>query len=78
MNSVKIAILTNDPLWTYNLRREVVQKLIEEGNEVTLVLPYGEKIEYFKKLGCGFVDFPDAIMRSFPAETVGEVLLQAM
>ena len=48
---MKIAILTNDPLWTYNLRREIVQKLIEEGNEVTLVLPYGEKIEFFKQMG---------------------------
>lgn len=52
-----IAILTNDHLWTYNLRKELVEEMLKKGHRVTLVLPYGEKIDFFKELGCDFVDF---------------------
>ena len=53
-----IAILTNDHAWTYNLRKELIESFLENGHKVTLVLPYGERIEYFKEIGCNFEDFP--------------------
>ena len=40
----------------YNFRSELILKLKDEGNEVILVCPYGEKIDYFTNRGCCFVD----------------------
>ena len=40
----------------YNFRSELILKLKDEGNEPTVVCPYGEKIDYFTNRGCCFVD----------------------
>lgn len=53
-----ILILSNDHLYTYNLRKEVIQKLIELGHRVIIALPYGEKVELLKDMGCDFIDVP--------------------
>lgn len=54
----KVLILANNDVGLYNFRKEVVEKLIEEQYEVVLSLPYGDKIEKLKKLGCKFIDTP--------------------
>ena len=54
----KVVILSNEHRWTYNLRRETVAELLKSGYGVTLILPYGEKIELFKEMGCDFIDLP--------------------
>lgn len=53
-----IALMSNEPSWTYNLRKEIIQELIDEDYKVVLVLPYGEKVELLKNMGCEFVDVP--------------------
>lgn len=53
-----IAILSNDHAWTYNLRREVIQALLDMGHRIVLILSYGEKIELLKEMGCEFIDIP--------------------
>ncbi|WP_085990884.1 glycosyltransferase family 4 protein [Oceanobacillus senegalensis] len=53
-----VLILSNHHLYTYNLRKEVIQSLIEENYRVVIALPYGEKVELLKEMGCEFIDVP--------------------
>ena len=55
---MKIVILSNDHAWTYNLRKEVIEAIINEGHKVILVLSYGKKIDKLVEMGCEFVDIP--------------------
>src|SRR5690606_42018508 len=54
----KIVILSNHHAYTYNFRREIIQKFLDVGFKVYLVLPYGEKVELLKEMGCEFIDLP--------------------
>lgn len=51
-------ILSNHHAYTYNFRKEIIQKLIAEKYEVYIICPYGEKVEYLKEMGCKFIDVP--------------------
>ena len=53
---MKILILINNDLGLYNLRKELIEKLIEENFEVYISLPNGPKIENLKKLGCKYIE----------------------
>jgi glycosyltransferase involved in cell wall biosynthesis len=52
----KVVILSNDHSYTYNLRKEIIQRLITEGYRVYVVFPYGEKVEFLKKMECIHMD----------------------
>ncbi len=54
----KVVILSNHHSYTYNFRKEIIQRLIDEGYKVYVVLPYGEKVELLKEMGCEFIDLP--------------------
>ena len=54
----KILILTNNDIGLYNFRKELPQQLLADGHEVTIALPYGDKVEKFKEMGCKFIDTP--------------------
>ncbi|AUJ23656.1 glycosyltransferase family 4 protein [Virgibacillus dokdonensis] len=54
----KVLILSNHHSYTYNFRKEVIQELIDNGYKVYIVLPYGEKVELLKEMGCEFIDLP--------------------
>nr|WP_263324288.1 glycosyltransferase family 4 protein [Neobacillus sp. Marseille-Q6967] len=54
----KVIILSNHHSYTYNFRKEIIQKLIEKNYKVYLVLPYGEKVELLKEMGCEYIDLP--------------------
>jgi len=58
MINKKVLILVNHEIVIYNFRRELVERLIEEGYEVHLSCPYGEKIDRLKEIGCKFIDTP--------------------
>ncbi len=47
-------ILGNSDLGIYKFRKELIQALIDDGNEVTLSLPYGDYISLLEKTGCIF------------------------
>lgn len=53
-----ILLLSNHHLYTYNLRKEVIQGLINQGYKVIIALPYGNKVELLKDMGCEFIDVP--------------------
>lgn len=54
----KVVILSNHHAYTYNFRKEIIQRLIDENFKVYVVLPYGEKVELLKEMGCEFIDLP--------------------
>lgn len=58
MKKKTIAIISNDSVWTYNLRREIIQALLDVGYRVTVIVGYGQRIEDLKKMGCDFIDIP--------------------
>ena len=51
----KILILVNRDFVLYNFRVERVEKLLNEKYDVYIWLPYGEKVEEMKKMGCKFI-----------------------
>jgi glycosyltransferase involved in cell wall biosynthesis len=54
----KVVLLSNHHAYTYNFRKEIIQRLIDEHYKVYVVLPYGEKVELLKGMGCEFIDLP--------------------
>lgn len=54
----RILILANNDIGLYNFRKELPQQLIELGYDVTIALPYGEKVEKLKKMGCNYIETP--------------------
>jgi glycosyltransferase involved in cell wall biosynthesis len=54
----KVVLLSNHHAYTYNFRKEIIQRLIDEHYKVYVVLPYGEKVELLKEMGCEFIDLP--------------------
>ena len=53
---MKILILANNDVGLYNFRKELIEKLIELKNDIYISLPYGERVEDLKKLGCKFFE----------------------
>lgn len=54
----KVIILSNHHAYTYNFRKEIIQRLIDENYKVYIVLPYGEKVDLLIEMGCEFIDLP--------------------
>ncbi|KMK91017.1 glycosyltransferase family 4 protein [Rossellomorea marisflavi] len=54
----KVVILSNHHAYTYNFRKEIIQRLIEKKYKVIVVVPYGEKVELLKEMGCEYIDLP--------------------
>ena len=50
----KILFLVNHDVVIYNFRRELVERLLEEGNEVIISSPYGKRINQLVELGCQY------------------------
>ena len=54
----KVLLLANNDVGLYNFRRELLEQLIEQGYEVYISLPYGDKVEPLKRLGCIYINTP--------------------
>lgn len=52
----KVLILVNHDVVIYNFRKELVERLLNDGYEVYISSPYGERIDDLKKLGCKYVE----------------------
>lgn len=52
----KVLFLVNHDVVIYNFRLELVERLLEEGHEVAISSPYGERIDSLVELGCEFYD----------------------
>lgn len=54
MENKRVLFLVNHDLVIYNFRKELVEKLLEEGYQVFISSPYGKKIDYLVDMGCVF------------------------
>lgn len=54
----RILILANNDVGLYKFRKDLIQTLINQGNEVYISLPYGELVIPLKEMGCKFIDTP--------------------
>ena len=52
----KVIILSNHHVYTYNFRKEIIERLLDKNYEVYVVLPYGEKVDLLKNMGCRFIN----------------------
>lgn len=52
----KVLFLVNHDVVIYNFRKELVERLLEEGYEVIISSPYGERIELLKEMGCKYIE----------------------
>lgn len=66
----KVLMLGNHEIVIYNFRKELIERMIQEGYEVTVALPYGPKVEFLKEMGCKFVDTPINRRNTNPLEDI--------
>ncbi|MEF2246816.1 glycosyltransferase family 4 protein [Paenibacillus sp. IITD108] len=52
----KVLILVNHEVVIYNFRKELVERLLEEGKEVYISCPYGERIDELREMGCKYIE----------------------
>lgn len=52
---MKVLILANNDVGLYKFRKELLERLLEEGHEVVICLPYGSFVENMKCMGCKFI-----------------------
>ncbi len=52
----RVLFLVNHDVVIYNFRLELVERLLQDGHEVWISSPYGERIEDLKKIGCHYVE----------------------
>lgn len=52
----KVLMMGNSEMVIYNFRYELIKKMIDDGYEVYISLPYGPKVEILKNIGCRFID----------------------
>lgn len=50
----KVLFLVNHDVVIYNFRLELVERLLQEGHQVVVSSPYGERIDDLVKLGCEY------------------------
>ena len=53
---MKILVLANFGMGLYNFRKELLEELIKQGNDVYISLPNDEYIPKLKKMGCKFIN----------------------
>lgn len=54
---MRVLILANNDVGLYQFRKELIERLLEE-HTVILALPYGDRVDAFKEMGCSFIDTP--------------------
>lgn len=52
----KVLLLGNHGFVIYNFRKELIQKLLQDGYEVYISLPYDEKVDVMISWGCKFIE----------------------
>lgn len=54
----RILILSNHFITLYNFRKELIQKLNDEGHEVYISIPMSSSNEFFSDMGCKIIETP--------------------
>ena len=52
----KILVLANNDVGLYKFRKELLQKLANQGNEIYISLPYGDMVNPLIDMGCRFIN----------------------
>ena len=65
---MKITLIANDKTFIYNLRREVLAKLVEEGHQVTVLCQFRSHREALEQIGCRLYDIPIGRRNTKPFE----------
>lgn len=52
----KVLMLVNHDVVIYNFRKELVERLLEDGHEVIISSPYGERIDDLVQMGCKYIE----------------------
>src|SRR5690554_1853533 len=52
----KVLILVNHDVVIYNFRKELVERLLSDGNQVVISSPYGERIDDLVEMGCKYIE----------------------
>lgn len=52
----KVLILVNHDVVIYNFRRELVERLLQDGYEVYISSPYGDRIDELVAMGCKYIE----------------------
>lgn len=55
---MKVLIMINSDIGLYKFRKELIEELIREKNNVYIAAPKGEYLEVFTALGCQYLDTP--------------------
>lgn len=55
---MKIMILANFGMGLYKFRKELIERLVEDGHEIDVVMPFDEYVPRLKALGCNMIDIP--------------------
>lgn len=55
---MNITLIANDTTFIYNLRREILAKLVEEGHQVTVLCQFRSHREDLEQLGCQLHEIP--------------------
>ncbi|HFD2047638.1 glycosyltransferase family 4 protein [Clostridium perfringens] len=66
----KVLMLGNHEIVIYNFRKELIERMIKEGYEVYVSLPYGPKVKYLEEMGCKFIDTPINRRNTNPIEDI--------
>ena len=67
---MKITLIANDTTFIYNLRREVLMKLLEEGHQVTVLCQFLSHREALEQIGCRLYDIPISRRSTNPLEDI--------
>lgn len=54
----KVLIITNHSFMFWQFRRELVSAMVEQGCQVTLAVPFGDRVDDLRGLGCELIDTP--------------------
>ena len=52
---MRILVLANNDIGLYNFRKELLARLIQDGNELYISLPEGDKVKLLEDMGCTYV-----------------------
>ena len=55
---MKILILANNDVGLYKFRKELIEELLQQKNEVYISLPDGELVRPFEEMGCTYINTP--------------------
>ena len=56
MDKKKILFLSNHFITLYSFRREIIQRIVDDGHDVYLSLPEDQRNEFFKAIGCKIIN----------------------